>query len=349
MNERKVKIMEKLTVAVVGAMGAVGTEMLATLEKSSLPMTEVIPLDIPENAGKTVNFRGQPLTVKEAKEGAFNGVDIALFSAGEKASEILSPVAVAEGAVVIDNSNAFRMDPNVPLVVPEVNPQAAQKHKGIIANPNCSTIQMLVALKPLHERFKIKRIIVSTCQAVSGTGLPGIDELNKQAASYVSGQKLEHSVYPHQIAFNAVPHIDVFMENGYSKEEMKMFHETRKILDDQEIQLTATAVRIPVFRCHSESINIETEKPLPDITQIKSILKDAPGIQVMDDLMKNIYPMPAYLKGTDKVYVGRLRKDFSIENGLNMWVVADNVRKGAALNAVQIAELIVEKGWLKGE
>lgn len=341
--------MEKLTVAVVGAMGAVGTEMLATLEKSSLPMTEVIPLDILENTGKTVNFRGQILTVKEAKEGAFNGVDIALFSAGEKASEILSPVAVAEGAVVIDNSNAFRMDPNVPLVVPEVNPQAAQMHKGIIANPNCSTIQMLVALKPLHDRFKIKRIIVSTCQAVSGTGLPGIDELNNQAASYVSGQELEHSVYPHQIAFNALPHIDVFLENGYSKEEMKMFHETRKILDDQEIQLTATAVRIPVFRCHSESINIETEKPLPDIPQIKRILKDAPGIQVMDDLMKNIYPMPAYLKGTDKVYVGRLRKDFSIENGLNMWVVADNVRKGAALNAVQIAELIAEKGWLKGE
>lgn len=341
--------MKKLTVAVVGAMGAVGTEMLSILEKCSLPFTEIVPLDIPENEGKTVIFRGQPLTVKVAKEGAFRGVDIALFSAGEKASELLSPVAVAEGAVVIDNSNAFRMEPGIPLVVPEVNPQAARTHKGIIANPNCSTIQMVVALKPLHDRFKIKRIVVSTYQAVSGSGLPAIEEINQQVADYAAGNEISHRVYPHQIAFNILPQIDVFLENGYSKEEMKMVYETRKIFDDQEIEVSPTAVRVPVVRCHSESINIETEKMMPSEADIRVILNNAPGVEVLDDLEKQVYPMPLYLKGTDKVYVGRIRKDNTVSNGLNMWVVADNVRKGAALNAVQIAELMVENNWLKGE
>lgn len=341
--------MKKLTVAVVGAMGAVGTQMLATLEKSSLPYTEVVPLDIPENEGKTVIFKGQALTVKTAQEGAFKDVDIALFSAGEAASLALSPVAVKEGALVIDNSNAFRMEKDVPLVVPEVNPQAAKGHKGIIANPNCSTIQMVVALKPLHDLFKIKRVVVSTYQAVSGTGLPAIEELNIQVAAYVNKKEIPVKVYPYQIAFNALPHIDSFLESGYTKEEMKMHNETRKIMGDEKILVSPTAVRIPVFRCHSESINIETEKPLPEIPEIRDILAKAPGIKVIDNPENKEYPLPLLLQDTDKVFVGRIRKDFTVENGLNMWVVADNLLKGAALNAVQIAELVVANDWVKGE
>jgi aspartate-semialdehyde dehydrogenase len=341
--------MKKLTVAVVGAMGAVGTQMLATLEKSSLPYTEVVPLDIPENEGKTVIFKGQALTVKPAQEGAFKGVDIALFSAGEAASLALSPVAVKEGALVIDNSNAFRMEKDVPLVVPEVNPQAAKGHKGIIANPNCSTIQMVVALKPLHDLFKIKRVVVSTYQAISGTGLPAIEELNVQVDAYVNKKEIPVKVYPYQIAFNALPHIDSFLENGYTKEEMKMHNETRKIMGDEEILVSPTAVRIPVFRCHSESINIETEKPLPEIPEIRDILEKAPSIKVIDNPENKEYPLPLLLQDTDKVFVGRLRKDFTVENGLNMWVVADNLLKGAALNTVQIAELVVANDWVKGE
>ncbi|MBZ4653472.1 MAG: aspartate-semialdehyde dehydrogenase [Peptococcaceae bacterium] len=341
--------MNQYRIGVVGAMGAVGTEMLATLEKSTLPIAEVIPLDVKENEGKTVTFRGQPLRVKSAEKGAFKGIDIALFSAGETASLHLSPIAIEEGAVVIDNSNAFRMEPWVPLVVPEVNPEAAKAHKGLIANPNCSTIQMMVVLKPLHDRYKIKRIVVSTYQAVSGTGLPAIEELNKQVEAYVLGKEMYYSVYPYQIAFNALPHIDSFLDNGYTKEEMKMFNETRKILNDPEILVSPTAVRIPVFRCHSEAINIETEKPLPEIAEIVQILDNAPGVKVIDDVQNKQYPLPAYLKGTDKVYVGRIRKDFTVPHGLNLWVVADNLRKGAALNAVQIAELLVERNWLKGE
>ncbi len=341
--------MNHYRIGVVGAMGAVGTEMLATLEKSTLPIAEVIPLDVKENEGKTVTFRGQPLRVKTAEKGAFKGIDIALFSAGEAASLQLSPIAVEEGAVVIDNSNAFRMEPWVPLVVPEVNPEAAKTHKGLIANPNCSTIQMLVVLKPLHDRYKIKRIVVATYQAVSGTGLPAIEELNRQVEAYVLGKEIHYNVYPHQIAFNALPHIDSFLDNGYTKEEMKMFNETRKILNDPEIMVSPTAVRIPVFRCHSEAINIETERPLPEIPEIMQILDNAPGVKVIDDVQNKKYPMPVYLKGTDKVYVGRIRKDFTVSHGLNLWVVADNLRKGAALNAVQIAELLVEKNWLKGE
>lgn len=348
-NGREVLFMKKLTVAVVGAMGAVGTQMLKTLEKSSLPYTEIVPLDIPQNEGKTVNFKGQKLTVKTAQKGAFKGVDIALFSAGENASLALSPVAVEEGALVIDNSNAFRMEKEVPLVVPEVNPQAAKGHKGIIANPNCSTIQMVVALKPLHDLFKIKRVVVSTYQAISGTGLPAIDELNKQTDAYVAKKEMPVNVYPYQIAFNALPHIDSFLENGYTKEEMKMFNETRKIMGDEEILVSPTAVRIPVFRCHSESINIETEKPLPEIAEIRDILDKAKGIKVIDNPENKEYPMPLFLQDTDKVFIGRIRKDFTVSNGLNIWVVADNLLKGAALNTVQIAELVVANDWIKGE
>ena len=249
--------------------------------------------------------------------------------------------------MVIDNSSAFRMDPEVPLVIPEVNPEAARNHRGLIANPNCSTTQMLVPLKPLHDLFKIKRIVVSTYQAVSGTGREAIEELQNQSKAYLEGQEIEVNVYPHQIAFNVLPHIDVFLDNGYTKEEMKMVNETRKIFEDDQILVSPTAARVPVLNCHSEAINIETERALPEIEEIKNILATAPGVKVIDDVQDKLYPLAVNCSGTDDVFVGRLRKDFTVSNGLNMWVVADNLRKGAALNAVQIAELLVEKGWLE--
>lgn len=338
------------TVAVVGAMGAVGTEMLKTLEKSNIPISKIVPLDVKANEGKTVVFKGEEATVKAAEKGAFVGVDIAIFSAGATASKKLAPIAVEEGATVVDNSSAWRMEPEIPLIVPEVNPEAAKGHKGLIANPNCSTIQMLVALKPLHDKFNIKRIVVSTYQAISGSGLKAIQEMNDQVEAHVKGEEIPYNVYPHQILFNAIPHIDIFLDNRYTKEEMKMFNETRKIMDPN-IQVSPTAVRIPVFRCHSESINIETEKPMPEFEEIVEILKAAPGVEVIDDIANNQYPMPVKHKDTSKTYVGRIRKDFTIPNdcGLNLWVVADNLRKGAALNAVQIAELLVEKNWVKKE
>jgi len=336
--------MKEYRIAVVG-MGAVGREMIKTLEKSSLPISDVIPL-VRRNEGETIYFRGRAYTSKKVQKGSFKDVDFALFSAGEEASRELAPLAVEEGAVVIDNSNAFRMDPRVPLVVPEVNPQEAKKHTGLIANPNCSTIQMVVALKPLHDRFKIKRIVVSTYQSVSGTGLQAIDELEDQVRAHVAGEEIPRSVYPHQIAFNVLPHIDSFMENGFSKEEMKMHNETRKIMGDNEILVNATTVRVPVVRCHSESINIETEKPLPDVEEIRRILAEAPGIRIMDDPANNLYPLAIDCAGKNEVFVGRIRKDFTLTNGLNLWAVSDNLLKGAALNAVQIAELLVANNWV---
>jgi len=333
--------MKKYCVAVVGALGAVGSEMLKTLSQRKFPVECIKPLDVKENAGKTITYDNQTVVVEEAKKGAFKGVDIALFSAGGEASLALAPIAVEEGAVVIDNSSTWRMDPKVPLVVPEVNPQDLKWHKGLIANPNCSTIQMLVALKPLHDRFGIKRIVVSTYQAVSGTGQRAINELDRQVNEFAKGMKPSVSVYPHQIAFNALPHIDIFMDNEYTKEEMKMDNETKKILD-KSIKVSATAVRIPVFRAHSESINIETEKPI-DPEEAKAILKAAPGVKLVNDNSINLYPMAIDAEGTDEVFVGRVRKDFSIDNGLNLWVVADNLRKGAALNAVQIAEELLKQ------
>lgn len=336
--------MKEYKVAIVG-MGAVGSEMLATLEKSELPISDVLPL-VRRNEGKPVIFRGKTYFTQKVQKGIFKDVDIALFSAGADASKELAPMAVAEGAVVIDNSSAFRMNPDIPLVVPEVNPQDAQKHQGIIANPNCSTVQMVVALKPLHDRFKIKRVIVSTYQAVSGTGLPAMRELEDQVASHAEGKEISKNVYPRQIAFNVLPHIDSFLENGYTKEEMKMHNETRKILGDDSIRVSATTVRVPVLRGHSEAVNIETVKPLPDVQEIKDILADWPGIKVVDDLENNCYPTPLDCQFTNDVYVGRIRKDFSIDNGLNIWVVSDNLLKGAALNAVQIAELLVANDWL---
>lgn len=332
--------MKKYNVAVVGAMGAVGQEMLKTLERRSFPIKELIPLDISSNASKEILFNGKTFRVKEAKAGAFKDVDIALFSAGEEASRELAPIAVSEGCKVIDNSSAWRMDDNVPLVVPEVNPEAILKNKGIIANPNCTTIQMLVAVKPIHELYTIKRIVISTYQAVSGSGQKAIEELENQASQHVKGEEITHKVYPHQILFNAIPHIDIFFENGYSKEEMKMINETHKILDPS-IKVSPTAVRIAVFRGHSESINIETEKPV-NISEVKEVLSKSKGIVLVDNPEQKIYPMAINCKDKDDVFVGRIRKDESVENGLNMWVVADNLLKGAALNAVQIAEKMVE-------
>ena len=341
--------MEKITVGVVGAIGAVGTRMIKCIEESKLNVKELVPLDIKENAGKTVKYLGKDIIVRAAEKGNFKGIDIALFSAGDEASKLLAPVAVEEGCTVIDNSAQWRMTEGIPLVVPEVNPHAAKAHKGIIANPNCSTIQMLVALKPLHDAFKIKRIVVSTYQAVSGTGFKAIDEMVSQAKQFVAGEEITSSVYPYQILFNCLPHIDSFLETGYTKEEMKMVNETRKIFEDNEIEVSPTAVRVPVFRGHSESINIETEKPMPSVPEIRKLLAKAPGIIVVDDPANKIYPMPINCKDKGDTFVGRIRKDTTVKNGLNLWVVADNLMKGAAYNATQIAELLCEKGWIKGE
>jgi aspartate-semialdehyde dehydrogenase len=336
--------MKKFRVAVVGALGAVGNEMIRTLEQRKFPISELVPLDIPVNAGKTVTYLGSPVTVKAAQKGAFQGVDVALFSAGADASKVLAPIAASEGAIVVDNSSQWRMDPAVPLVIPEVNPEALDKHKGIIANPNCSTIQMLVALKPIHDAYKIKRVVVSTYQAVSGTGNAAIVELTQQAKSFAAGTPIEAKVYPRQILFNALPHIDVFLDTGYTKEEMKMVHETHKILDPA-IEVNPTAVRIPVFRGHSEAVNVQTERPFT-IAEVKERLTKAAGIKVMDDPAHLVYPTALDADGQDAVFVGRLRADPTVPNGLNFWVVADNLRKGAALNAVQIAETLIARGIL---
>jgi aspartate-semialdehyde dehydrogenase len=330
--------MDTICVAVVGAMGAVGTEMIKTLENSSLPIGDLVPLDVKKNAGKTVVFKGKSFTIAEAGRGAFKGVDIALFSAGASASAVLAPIAVEEGAVVVDNSSQWRMDPRIPLVVPEVNPEALEEHQGIIANPNCSTIQMLVALAPIHRKYRIKRIVVSTYQAVSGSGMPAIRELISQTEDKLEGKKPTAAVYPHQIAFNALPHIDVFVGEGYTKEEMKMVNETHKILDPA-IKVSPTAVRIPVFRSHSESVNIETKLPF-EIDDVKKLLSQSPGILLTDDPKQNVYPMAIDAEGRDEVFVGRIRRDPTAPNSLNMWIVSDNLRKGAALNAVQIAETL---------
>ena len=337
--------MRAYRIAVVGAMGAVGHEMIKTLEQRKFPVGTLVPLDVAAMAGKTVRFNGEDVTVLEAKKGAFTGVDVAIFSAGADASLVLAPIAVAEGAIVVDNSSAWRMDPTVPLVVPEVNPQALDAHKGIIANPNCSTIQMLVALKPIHDAYTIRRVVVSTYQAVSGTGGKAITELTDQARAFVAGKPIEAKVYPRQILFNALPQIDVFMDNGYTKEEMKMVNETKKILDPA-IEVSPTAVRVAVYRGHSEAINVQTEKPF-SIPDVRALLARAPGIKVMDDPSKLVYPTALDAEGRDETFVGRLRADPTIPNGLNMWVVSDNLRKGAALNAVQIAETLIERKLLK--
>jgi aspartate-semialdehyde dehydrogenase len=331
-------------VAVAGATGAVGLEMIKTLEQRKFPVGRIKLLASERSEGKELKFQGKPVKVEKLTKDSFRGIQIALFSAGASRSLEFAPAAAAAGAVVVDNSSAFRMDPEIPLVVPEVNPHAIGQYKKrrIIANPNCSTIQMVVVLKPIHDVARIKRIVVSTYQSVSGTGLKAIDELLTQTKAILNGQPIQKKVYPHQIAFNCLPHIDAFLENGYTKEEMKMVNETRKIMEDPTIRVTATTVRVPVLYSHSESVNIETEKKLTP-QEVREILGKAPGVQVIDNPALSEYPLAIYSAGRDETFVGRIREDESIPNGINMWIVSDNIRKGAALNAVQIAEILISK------
>ena len=327
-------------VAVVGATGAVGTEMLSVLDERKFPVDEVRPLASSRSAGGTVSFGGDDVKVQLLTRDSFQGIDVALFSAGAGVSKEYAPAAVKAGAVVIDNSSAWRMDPDVPLVVPEVNPRDLETHRGIIANPNCSTIQMVVVLKPLHDRAVITRVVVSTYQSVSGTGKEAMDELAEQCRQLLSFGEVKPKVYPHRIAFNCLPHIDEFVSSGYTREEMKMVNETRKILGDRSIGVSATTVRVPVFVGHAESVNVETKEKL-SVEETRAILSTAPGVQLYDDPSRGVYPLQVHAAGTDAVFVGRIREDDTIPNGLNLWVVADNLRKGAALNAVQIAEELV--------
>ncbi len=331
-------------VAIVGATGAVGKEMIRVLEERNFPVKSLRLLASERSEGDFLEFQGEDLMVQRLCKESFQGIDIALFSAGGALSEEFCPVAVEAGAVCIDNSSAWRMDAEVPLVVPEVNPEAlaGYRSKGIVANPNCSTIQMLVALKPLHDEARIRRIVVSTYQAVSGSGQQAIEELRNQLGDLLNGRPTRTDIYPHQIAFNCLPQIDAFLDNGYTKEEMKMIRETQKILGDESIRVTATTVRVPVFYGHSESINIETESKIsPD--RAREILSAAPGVELVDDVANGLYPMAKDAAGSDMCLVGRIREDESLECGLNLWVVADNLRKGAATNAVQIAELLSQK------
>jgi aspartate-semialdehyde dehydrogenase len=334
--------MKTFCVAVVGATGAVGNEMIRVLEQRNFPVGQLKLLASARSIGKSLQYKGKPVEVEVLNEHSFGGVQVGLFSAGGSISEKYAPIAARAGCVVIDNTSAFRMDPDIPLVVPEVNAEAIgqYKNKGIIANPNCSTIQMVVALKPIHDAVRIKRIVVSTYQAVSGTGKNAIDELDAQTRAIVSGLEPSVKVYPHQIAFNCLPQIDVFLENGYTKEEMKMVNETKKIMNDQTIAVTATTVRVPVFYAHSESVNIETERKITP-AQVRDLLSRAPGVQVIDDPAQRRYPLAIHAAGKDDTFVGRIREDESIANGINMWIVSDNLRKGAALNAVQIAEILI--------
>lgn len=327
---------KKPNIAVVGATGLVGRTILKVLEERNFPFENLYMMASAKSAGTVVNFKGKDYVVEELTENSFDKpIDIALFSAGGSTSEKFAPIAASKGVVVVDNSSAWRMNKEVPLVVPEVNPETAKLNKGIISNPNCSTIQAVVVLKPLYDKYGIKRIVYSTYQAVSGTGLKGIKDLQEG----LKGNDINYA-YPHPIAGNCLPHIDVFLENGYTKEEMKMIRETQKILNDENIKITATTVRVPVFDSHSESINIELEKPF-EIEDIKKLLAEAPGVILRDDPQNNVYPLAREAAGKDEVFVGRIRRDFSVENGINIWVVADNIRKGAATNTVQIAELLL--------
>lgn len=343
--------MKKYNVAILGATGAVGTEFLKLIEERNFPYAELRLLASKRSAGKKIDFMGKTYTIEEATKDSFEGIDIALFAGGSISKEF-APYAVKAGAVVIDNSSAYRMDPEVPLVVPEVNPQAILKHKGIIANPNCSTIIMVMALKPLYDMAKIKRIVVSTYQAVSGAGKEGIDELTDQVKASAEGREMVAKILPsaslekhYPIAFNLIPQIDVFMDNLYTKEEMKMVNETKKIFDDYDMRITATTVRVPVYRSHSESVNVEFEHDL-DLAAMQEALNAFPGVQVLDNPQEQIYPMPLYTSEKNDVYVGRLRRDESNGNTFNMWVVGDQIRKGAALNTLQIAETMIKNNWL---
>lgn len=329
--------MKKVNIAIVGATGMVGRTFLKVLEERDFPFENLYAFASSKSAGQKVKCKDIEYTVEELREDSFDrDIDIALFSAGGAISKKFAPIAASKGVVVVDNSSAWRMEKDIPLVVPEVNPEDIKLHKGIIANPNCSTIQAVVAIKPLHDKYNIKRIVYSTYQAVSGSGVKGVSDLEEG----LKGNNMMKA-YPHPIANNCLPHIDVFLDNGYTKEEMKMINETKKILGDYDLKITATTVRVPLFDCHSESINIELEKDFK-IEDIKDLFNNSPGIELQDDPINNVYPLATNAKDTDTVYIGRIRRDFSIENGLNIWVVADNIRKGAATNTVQIAEELVK-------
>ena len=333
---------EKYNVAVVGATGLVGEQMREVLEEREFPVGELRLLASERSAGQLLPFQGKQIRVGLLQEDSFDNIDIGLFSAGGSVSAKFAPLAVAAGAVVVDNTSTFRMEPDIPLVVPEVNAIeiANYKNRGIVANPNCSTIQMVVALKPIHDAARIKRLVVSTYQSVSGAGRKAMEELSEQVSALFNGKEIEKNKFPHQIAFNCIPHIDAFLENGYTKEEIKMIEETRKILAEPNLPVTATTVRVPVFCSHSESINVETVVKL-SATEAKQILREAPGVILADAPEENNYPMAIDATGKDATYVGRVREDHSVANGLNLWVVSDNLRKGAALNAVQIAEILI--------
>ncbi|PLR97225.1 aspartate-semialdehyde dehydrogenase [Bacillus sp. T33-2] len=338
-------------VAVVGATGAVGQQMIKTLENRDFPISKLTLLSSARSAGKSVSFKGTEYTVQEAKPESFEGVDIALFSAGGSVSKELAPEAAKRGAVVVDNTSAFRMDENIPLVVPEVNAADLHGHGGIIANPNCSTIQMVVALEPIRKLYGLNKVIVSTYQAVSGAGAAAVDELTQQTQAILNGEKIEPQILPvksdekhYQIAFNAIPQIDKFVENGFTYEEMKMINETKKIMHMPELQVAATCVRLPVGTGHSESVYFEIQESGVSADQIKALLKDAPGVILQDDPAQQIYPMPAYSVGKNDVFVGRIRKDLDNDRGFHMWVVSDNLLKGAAWNSVQIAESLIQLG-----
>ena len=338
--------MNEYKIAIVGATGLVGQEFIKVLEQRDFPMASIELLASERSVGKKLLVKGKQVEVKEATSESFLGIDIALFSAGAEISRHLSPLAAKSGAVVVDNSAAFRMVPTVPLVVPEVNAEDIKWHRGIIANPNCSTIQMVVVLHPLHQVNPIKRIVADTYQAVSGTGSAAVDELTAQVKQVLNGQNTIPHVYPHQIAFNVLPEIDVFWDNGYTREEWKMVEETKKIMHADDIAISATCVRVPVFTGHSEAVHVEFSRPMsPD--DAERILAEAPGVKILDDPAISLYPQPWSAAGTDEVFVGRIRRDVSHPNGLVMWVVADNLRKGAALNAVQIAEEMVKRDWVR--
>ncbi len=335
-------------VAILGATGAVGTELLELLGERNFPLADLKLLASERSAGKKLPFKGENLTVEAVSEAALQNVDLVLASAGGSISKVWAPIAVEKGAVVIDNSSAFRMNPEVPLVVPEVNPQAAAKHKGIIANPNCTTILMSVGIFPLHKVKPIKRIVVATYQSASGAGAKAMEEVKNQSIDILEGKEPVAKVFPYPLAFNLFPHNSPLDSTGYCEEELKMVNETRKIFNNQDIKITATCIRVPVLRAHSEAINLEFETPF-DIEEARRILSESPGVKLVEDWQKNYFPMPIEATGKDEVLVGRIRQDISHECGLELWLCGDQIRKGAALNAVQIAELLVEKNLINPE
>jgi len=338
-------VIKKCNVAIVGATGLVGQEFIKVLGQRNFPMSSLQLFASDRSAGRRLTIDDEEIEVRETTPQSFDEIDIALFSAGSEISHHFAPIAAQSGAVVIDNSAAFRMEPDIPLVVPEVNAEDIKEHNGIIANPNCSTIQLVVALYPLHRVNPIKRFIVDSYQAVSGTGAAALEELSEQARAVLEGRSVVPHVYPHQIAFNILPEIDLFLDNGYSKEEWKVVEESRKIMHDENIAISATCVRVPVFIGHSEAIHIEFSEPMSPDTA-RRILAEAPGVRVLDDPNISLYPQPWSVAGSDEVFVGRIRRDASNDRGLVIWVVADNLRKGAALNAIQIAETAVERSWI---